>query len=360
MVIHSRSRVALWLALLCLALAACGLGSNGIGSLAGGGNKTATLSSAVTLSPPPPTATASPTAEQPVAILLAPQGGDASLTNELQSLASSLTQQDGLRFQIRQNLDATDLSPAVKVVLVLPPFDELAELTRAAPQTQFLAINFPGLTAEANLSVIAPQGTRPDQQGFLAGYLAAMVTPEWRVGVLSTSDTSYGVAARRGFIHGVVFFCGLCRQTYPPFYNYPLYAELPSTANAAEWQAAANTLVDRFVKTVYVVPGSGDETVLRYLAQMDVHLIGGISPPDDLRSHWVATVRPNLLRDVPTLWSDLLQGKGGVTLPIALEITDVNPDLLSPGREDAARRFLQDLMSGYIDTGVDPFTGEER
>jgi hypothetical protein len=295
-----------------------------------------------------------------VAILLASQEADAILATELQSLVSDLAQKDGLRFQIRQSLSPEDLSAAVRLVIVLPPFDGLAELASSALQTQFLAINFPGMSPAANLSLIAPLGMRPDQQGFLAGYIAAMITPEWRVGVLSTSDTVAGVAARRGFINGAIFFCGLCQQTYPPFYNYPLYAELPSASNAAEWQAAADSLINRSVKTVYVTPGSGDESLLRYLAEAGVNLLGGASPPSDLRSHWVATIRPNVLPTVQTLWTDLLQGKGGVSLPVVLEISDINPDLLSPGRENLARKFLEDLLGGFVDTGVDPLSGEER
>ncbi len=360
MVISAERRILAWLALLCLALAACQSGLDVPLLPTKGENTPATPSEVVSPSPPPATATAPPTAEPPLVILLASSEAEATLTNELQSLVADLAQKDGLRFQIRQSLSTEDLTAAVRLVIVLPPFDGLTELVRSAPQTQFLAINFPGVSPATNLSLIAPLGMRPDQQGFLAGYIAAMITPEWRVGVLSTSDTTAGIAARRGFINGAIFFCGLCRQTYPPFYNYPLYAEMPSTSSAAEWQSAANTLVDRYVKTAYVFPGSGDEAVLRHLAEAGVHLIGGSSPPNDLRDQWVATIRPEVLPIVRTLWSDLLQGKGGASLPVTFEISDINPDLLSPGRENLARQFLQDLMSGFVDTGVDPLTGEER
>lgn len=360
MIFPLRYRLFLCLIILCLILTSCQAGDHALTTLMKSAEATATAPETVVPSPLPATATASPTVEQPLVILLAAPQAEATLADELQSLVSDLAQKDGLRFQIRQSLSPEDLSAAVRLVIVLPPFEGVAELAHSAPQTQFLAIDFPGMSPAANLSLIAPLGMRPDQQGFLAGYIAAMITPEWRVGVLSTSDTVAGMAARRGFINGAIFFCGLCRQNYPPFYNYPLYAEMPSASTAAEWQAAADSLVNRYVKTAYVTPGSGDQALLRYLTEAGVNLIGGASPPGDLRSRWVATIRPNVLPIVQTLWTDLLQGKGGVSLPVALEISDIHPDLLSPGKENLARKFLQDLIGGLVDTGVDPLSGEER
>jgi hypothetical protein len=103
--------------------------------------------------------------------------------------------------------------------------------------------------------------------------------------VISVSDTAEGIAARTGFINGVVYFCGTCRQIYPPFFDsqnqliqYPLFVELPSGAAENEWEAAADSLLSRSVDTIYVAPGAGGESLLSYLAQAGVKLVGG-SPP---------------------------------------------------------------------------------
>ena len=122
------------------------------------------------------------------------------------------------------------------------------------------------------------KGDHPDQQGFIAGVIAAMLSNDWRVGVISLSDTVEGHAARTGFLNGVVYFCGLCRPAHPPFYEYPLVYELPSTATSAEWQEAANYMVDHDVLAVYVFPQAGDESMLSILAAGKINIISSGEP----------------------------------------------------------------------------------
>jgi hypothetical protein len=45
-------------------------------------------------------------------------------------------------------------------------------------------------------------------------------------------------------------------------------------------------------------------------------------------------------------------------MPVIIE--DINPERLTLGREAWVQEILQDLIDGYIDTGVDPITGIAR
>ena len=138
--------------------------------------------------------------------------------------------------------------------------------------------------------MIGAAGDRPDQQGFIAGVIAAMLAPDWRAGVISLSDTVDGRSARTGFLNGVVYFCGLCRPIHPPFYEYPLYFELPLSATTAEWQEAANYMVDHYAQAVYVYPGAGDEAMLSTLAAAGVSIISSGEPPDAASENWVVSL----------------------------------------------------------------------
>ena len=306
---------------------------------------TETTAPSETPSPPP-------TRSTEIAILLAPPGSDPGQVEGLQATLAELASGAGLDFQLHSSLTPAELDPNLRVLVALPPDPGLETLAASAPGTQFLGIGIPGLEPGANLSVISGQGSGPDQQGFLAGYIAALVTPDWRVGALSLSDTPAGMAARQGFLNGVVFFCGLCRPTYPPYLTYPMYVELPSGASPAEWQAAADTLKGSSVQTIFLAPGAGDEALLTDLAQAGVNLIGSASPPPALKNRWVATVSVDLDPALRQLWPDLLAGKGGADLSPSLEIGDVNPDLLSQGRQRLVDEFVENLQAGFIDTGV--------
>jgi hypothetical protein len=198
--------------------------------------------------------------------------------------------QAGLQWQVRHQLTVDDLVPELRLVVAIPPDPGLAELIAAAPETQFLALGIPGLTPAPNLTTIGSEGSRPDQQGFIVGMIAATLSYDWRVGVISLSDTVDGRSARTGFLNGVVYFCGLCRPAHPPFYEYPMYFELPATATSVEWQEAANYMVDHAVQTVYTFPGTGDASMLSILANAKINIISSGEPPQDLKSSWAVSL----------------------------------------------------------------------
>ncbi len=145
-----------------------------------------------------------------------------------------------------------------------------------------------------------------------------------------------------------------------PFTNILYIAELPAQAGQAEQQAAADYMIDHSAKTVYVFPGAGDDTLLEYLAQNGVNVIGGVTPPQAAQNQWVASIQPDLLKAVRDLWPRILKGEPGASVDVPLAITNANPALFSPGRQRLAQTTLDDLLADFIDTGVDPQTGELR
>ena len=306
-----------------------------------------------------PTLTATYTPAPSLAVLLAGPGADTAQAGTLQTALNEIITSAGLHWQVRQQLTPAELG-SVRLVVALPPDPGLAALASAAPDTQFLAVGIPGLQPAANLSVVGGQGPRPDQQGFMAGYIAAMLTPDWRVGAITISDSPEGRAARSGFLNGAVFFCGLCNQSYPPFYDYPRYVELPTSASPAEWQAAANHMIDYFVETVYVAPGAGDPAMLNTLAAAGINLIGSGIPAEAIQANWVLSFSSDPLAQVQSVLPEILAGNGEQNLPLPLELSQVNPELLSPGKQALVDQVLADLLAGYIDTGVDLVTGENQ
>jgi hypothetical protein len=291
-------------------------------------------------------------------VLLALPEADPQQASAIQTLLNEPITAAGLRWQVRPILNPQDLTENLKLVVALPPNPALGDLVKASPGVQFLALGFPELAPASNLSRVAAASERPDQQGFIAGVIAAMITPDWRVGVISRSDTVAGKAARTGFLNGVRYFCGLCQPAYPPFYGYPLYGELPVTATAVEWQEIANYMLDHGAQTVYIVPGAGDAAMLSQLSQAGVKLIGSGEPPSGLEASWVLSLQTDPSPQILGLIPDLLAGRGGQDLQPPLEMVAINPELFSPGRQQLAQAILADLLAGFIDTGVDPLTGE--
>ena len=335
-------------------LSACGtVLPTAIPTLTPSPNPTATVT-------PAPTLTPTSTPQPPMAVLLAASGSDQAQVSRLQTTLNDIITTAGLRWQVRQQLTANDLIPSLRLVVAVPPDPGLAEIVAAAPDTQFLALGIPGLESSPNLTSIGANGDRADQQGFIAGVIAAMLSDDWRVGVISLSDTVEGRAARTGFLNGVVYFCGLCRPAHPPFYEYPLYIELASTASTVEWQEAANYMVDHQVATVYVYPGAGDESMLSILATAKVNIISSGDPPQAAHSSWVVSLTTDPLPLIQNQVEGLLDGSlsAGQSLVVPVQFTQTNETLFTPGKQRLAGQILSDLQAGFIDTGVDLSTGE--
>jgi hypothetical protein len=294
--------------------------------------------------------------------LLAPPGAEADLAARLEPLLAGLADQSGLRFETRASLTLEELQAlGAQIVVALPPDPGLGALAAASPATQFLSINIPGVQAGGNLSVIGTSGARPDLQAFLAGYLAAAITPDWRAGFLGEAGSETGGEARTAFTNGLIFYCGLCRPAYPPFPipGYPLAAEFTPGAGEAGWQTAINEFNTWQVETVYVHSPAPDEDLLSFLAESGYHIISTSAPPPGAENSWVASISAgDPLPAVQELWPKLLNGEGGhsAALPMALE--HVNPELLSPGRQRLVENLLADLLAGLVDTGVGAQTGE--
>jgi hypothetical protein len=271
----------------------------------------------------------------------------------------TLAQAAGMRFQLRNNLTSADLAfegPALKVVVALPPDPGLADLAAAAPEVQFLAINIPGLAAAPNLSTVGGTGVPVDQQAFLAGYIAGLVTPEWKVGILYQKDTPEGDAARDAFANGFVFYCGTCRNPVfsQPAGIFPVAVGIPTDAQPGEYPAYSDVMWHNGVRAVYVAPALATSDLMLYMADRDLLLLGQSLPDEAIKSSWVASIQPDLTAAIQQIYPELVAGKGGQNVPTPLFLTEVNSDILSEGKLRLAQQVLEGLQDGTISTGVAP------
>jgi hypothetical protein len=279
--------------------------------------------------------------------LLAPTGADALLADDLATSLEKLAQEGGMRFELRQTLAPEEITADVAVIVAMAPDLGLASLAATAPQTQFVGIDLPDLQPATNISVIGDGDALLAQQAFLAGYLAAVVSEDWRVAMVAPAGAD-GEVAREAFRNGVVFFCGLCRPAAPPFVEYPLEAEF----SANEQQAFVDNLKGQFIEIAYIAPGINDPALLESLANAGIKLVGNQSPPASVQPHWLATVRSDPAASLAVLWSDLIAGIGGAIATPGLQVTERNPELFSTGRQRLVDETLLDLTAGYIDPGV--------
>jgi len=310
--------------------------------------------------PTAPLPTSSPTTEStavsPRAILVIPADMPKDQYDLYQTTIYDLAYGAGMQFQVRNILTEADLQtePGLKVVIALPPDPGLAGLAAAAPQVQFLGVGIPGLTAAANLSLIGTSGKPVDQQAFLAGYIAAMLSPDYRVGILTQEDNPSALTAEAAFINGVHFYCGLCNPAFAPYYIYPLHIEIPADTPEGQYPAYADGLARYMVEVAFVYPEIATPDLLDYLYQKDILIISESLPSEDSRPGWIVSIQPEVISAIQKIFPELVSGLGGQNLSTPLLLTDINPDLLTEGKQRLVEEVLSDLQAGFIDPGVNP------
>lgn len=297
---------------------------------------------------PQPPATAIPTSSTPLAILVLPSDMDKTSFDLYQETVYDLAQTSGFRFQVRNVLTPEDLAdPTLKVVIALPPDPGIASLAPTAPGVQFLAVNIPNLTAGGNVSVLAPDG-QAELPAFLAGYTLAMLVEEYHLGMLYPEGDNDANRAVNAFNNGMRYYCGLCKTIYFSPIAYPTFLSIPPGENPDTYGGYANVLInDRDVDALYIYPSLASDDFLTYVGTQGVYLIGTVMP-QQRPGGWVMTITPDTIKAIQTSWSSMIAGQGGITVQSPLGIADVDPGILTPGKQRLVQGVLDDLLAGRI------------
>ena len=285
--------------------------------------------------PVPPTDTPAPSPTPlPARALLVGDPVDAALAAAVQELAAG----SGLAFETRSTFSIAEISPDVKIVIYSSVPEEMAALNLGAPGTQFVVLADQDLPTAANVSLIR---SRPEYALFTAGYISTLIAPDWRAGALLTDGGAQDV-----FINGGRYWCGRCAPTYGPVVLFPLTATQPAGSPATAWQAAFDGIHQSRIEVLYLAPEAASAELFASLPP-ELILLGGATP-SPLPANWAVTLGGDVITPLQTLWPDLLTGKGGQTLNSSLTLYDVNPELLSPGRQARVQEVIQLLAEGLI------------
>jgi hypothetical protein len=306
---------------------------------------------------PQATATARPTVgptstpPAPLVILVVPADMNETQSKAYQKAVYDLSQPQGFRFVVLNKLTAADLEPMLKIVIDLSPDTDIAALAAKAPQTQFLAINLPGIQAGKNVSILGGDKIGIDNIAFMAGYIGATITQDFHTGILVRKGSPNADIISKAFRAGQQYFCGLCNPYAGPFEDYPLLQDIPEDAKPEEYGAYADILIHKKVDTIFLEPGVDIPELLQYLQTVGVLMIGTQTPSKAVNG-WVVTLQPNYLEAMQAAFPDLVAGQGGKAFPAPLTFDDANTDLFDIGKQNNAQNVLNNLLKGFVSTGI--------
>jgi hypothetical protein len=275
---------------------------------------------------------------------------DPAMYDLYQTTVYDLAQQVGFRFQVRNTLSELDLEPGLRVVIALPPDPGpgVAALAAAAPQAQFLAINIPGVTAGGNVSVLA-NNAQTNIVAFMAGYIGAMITDDYRIGMIYPDGNAGALEALNAYTNGKTYFCGTCRPFYFLPYEFPQAIAVPESEPPENYGGYAVYLVQqREVDFIYVYPDLATPDLLAYIGSSAGAVQVGSDPQGPPPIYWAASLSPDAIGAIQAAWPNLIAGQGGQAIQSPLTLTDVDESLLSPAKQAEAEQVLADLLAGRI------------
>lgn len=297
---------------------------------------------------PIPLPTLSPTPVVPLAVLILPADLDADTSNLYQKTVYDLAQQAGYRFQVRNTFTPADVAePGLKIVIALSADPGIAALAAAAPQVQFLAINIPNIAAGGNVSVLG-NTTQSDIAAFLAGYTAAMITDDYRIGMLIPRDNPDAIRALNAYAAGMRYYCGACRPLYFFNWTFPQYLDIAADENKDYYDSYADKLMLEYkVRTIYLYPDVYTDDLANYIGTTGAYVFGTNSPTPT-PAGWVMTIQPDVIKAIQNAWPQLVSGQGGITVQSPLGLSNVDPEILTPGKQRLVEQTLNELQSGLI------------
>ena len=136
-----------------------------------------------------------------------------------------------------------------------------------------------------------PGHTMPKSLAFIAGYIAGVITPDWRAGILLPADQGQCHIAPSGIQQRFALLVWAVPAGICPFVVYPQSAQITNPSDAVATLSTVDTLTNLGVTTVYV-PGEVTTTaLLEYIAQKQVMMIGTGNPPPGVANLWVVSLR---------------------------------------------------------------------
>ena len=315
---------------LALLVAACGIGPPG------------TSTPAATSQPPtaPPPATATVAAD--LVLMIASPDDPSAWHVALTGLATD----SGLRLETVDRIPES-LTAEVRLLVTMTDPEDAARLALANPTVTVVVLGGSADTP-ANIVRLIESETAGIQASFLAGYVGALISSNYRVAAVLPDSGPAASELADAFTHGAQYYCGLCRATYPPFAAYPLVVTTAAEPGPNQIAVVQQALEAAGVGTVYLAPPLGQSQLASALLELGLGVVLTSAAADSPADGVVAIIRPAPELALQSFWNDWLAGDSEASYSVPLAIADRNPNRLSDSRLRLVEQVLADLQAGYI------------
>jgi basic membrane lipoprotein Med (substrate-binding protein (PBP1-ABC) superfamily) len=289
----------------------------------------------------------SPTPNLAKVIFVISAESDPLVADQLQQQIASLAMDAGLELEIVSTLTSEMLTSNVRIVVGIGPGLNLDNVTPNNPDISFLVIDQTQVALTDNISQVGDPIYSRQKKAFMAGYLAALISTDYKIAALVPSDVEQRDLILDSFVTGARFFCGICRPKYPPYNSFPQWETIPSEDANEGFQTAVDGLINQGVEVLFVSGDLASPALLSYLTEAGIKVVGD-AHPEQIRNNWVGTIGVDYGGALSEIWPQLVDGTGGVRFSVPITLSDRNLNLVSEGRYRVFQEIAADLEAGLI------------
>jgi len=289
----------------------------------------------------------------PTVLLVTDDQFDQSIFSQLESLLESLTADSGMELVVSEDVTPEMITPEAQVVIGTGANLDLNGLAANFPDVKFLAIGDPAANVADNLSLIGDPETDLRQKAFMAGYLSALISSDFKIAALMPADAPAQDVLGESFVGGGRYYCGICQPLYPPYNAFPQWHGLSSEDVEEGFRPTLNNLFNIGVDVAFIHGDLAKPELLAYMEELGIKVIGDRSP-DVIRNNWVGTVTMDPVPVLQDLWPGLIAGNPGVRTSASIRLADTELGLISDARMRFFDQTAEELQSGMISFEIAP------
>jgi basic membrane lipoprotein Med (substrate-binding protein (PBP1-ABC) superfamily) len=298
----------------------------------------------------PPTLT--PTQDVQKVILISEQGGDELTLSQVQSALETLTAEAGYALEI---LDQASLEAMTDVLLVVSVGEDIDvnSLAQRSPEVSFVAVDNGNAVPSGNVHVIGDPIVDQQNRAFMAGYLAALISEDYKVAALVPSEIDATEILLESFVIGARFFCGLCQPKYPPYQSFPQWQTIPVENLEEQYQSILDNFINSGVEVLYIQGDLAVSPVMNAASEYGMTVLSDQSPEVRL-NNYAGTIVNDPGEALIDLWPEILNGRDGSQVPAPIILIDRNPNIVSEGRYLMFLEMAENLQNGLVSAEASP------
>jgi len=290
--------------------------------------------------------TSTPIQTETTIVLLSSPDADAFALSQVQKSLEVLADESGFVLFTEEGL-SIELMSNVPVVVAVGESIDINNLANRYPEVSFVAVDNNSAAPSVNLNVIGDPIVDQQRRSFMAGYLAALLSDDYKVAALAPVEGSSTETVLESFVVGVRFFCGICQPKYPPFQSFPQWETIPLGSSADTYQPILENYKNIGVEVIYAHGDLVSSEILTAITDLDIMMVGD-QRPLTTSNNYVGTVLSDPRPALENLWQDLMNGNDGFQTPASIALVDRNFNLLSEGRYQLFMEMADNLQVGLV------------